>query len=65
VDGSFATGEVVNITAPDGAVVAHGTSSFSSTEIVHLAGMKSNAVRALHPGRKHLEVVHRDHLALL
>jgi glutamate 5-kinase len=56
---------VVNITAPDGAVVAHGTSSFSSTEIVHLAGMKSNAVRALHPGRKHLEVVHRDHLALL
>jgi glutamate 5-kinase len=64
-DGSFAAGEVVNITGPDGTVVAHGTSSFSSAEVRELAGLKSDAVRALHPGRKHLEVVHRDHLALL
>jgi glutamate 5-kinase len=65
VEGAFAAGEVVNITGPDGVVTAHGTSAYSSDEIVRLAGKKSEAVRALHPGRKHLEVVHRDHLALL
>ena len=64
-DGSFAAGEVVNIADPDGAVIARGTSSFSSAEIVLLAGKKSDAVRSLHPDRKHLEVVHRDRLALL
>jgi glutamate 5-kinase len=65
VDGSFAAGDVVNIAGPDGAVVAHGASAFSSSEILQMAGLKSDAVRALHPARKHLEVVHRDNLALL
>jgi glutamate 5-kinase len=63
--GEFAAGEVVNIAGPDGVVIARGTSSFSLGETVRLAGLKSDAVRALHPGRKHLEIVHRDVLALL
>jgi glutamate 5-kinase len=65
VSGEFAAGDVVNIAGPDGAVIARGTSAFSSREVVQLAGLKSDAVRALHPARKHLEVVHRDDLALL
>jgi glutamate 5-kinase len=65
VGGEFAAGEVVNIAGPDGVVIARGTSSFSSSDVVELAGLKSDAVRALHPGRKHLEIVHRDDLALL
>jgi glutamate 5-kinase len=63
--GKFAAGDIVNIAGPDGAVLARGTSAFSSSEIATLAGRQSDAVRALFPGRKHLEVVHRDHLALL
>jgi glutamate 5-kinase len=65
VSGDFAAGDVVNIAGPDGVVLARGTSSFSSSATVQLAGLKSDAVRALHPGRKHLEIVHRDDLALL
>ena len=63
--GDFAAGDVVNIAGPDGIVMARGTSSFSSGVAAELAGKKSEEVRALCPGRKHLEIVHRDALALL
>jgi glutamate 5-kinase len=63
--GSFNAGEVVNIAGPDGGVIARGETSFGSEQIAALAGKKSDAVRALHPGRKHLEVVHRNDLVLL
>jgi len=53
VTGTFAAGEVVNIAAPDGTIIARGTSSVASSEIVNLAGHKGH------------ELVHRDELALL
>ncbi len=65
VSGEFAAGDVVNIAAPDGLVIARGTSSFSSRETAHLAGKKSDEMRVLYSTRKHLEVVHRDELVLL
>lgn len=52
-DGEFAAGEVVNIAGPDGAPFARGKSSLASAEI------------AAHLGRKGVEVVHRNDLALL
>jgi glutamate 5-kinase len=63
--GEFAAGDVVNIAAPDGTVIARGTSSFSSSEAARLAGKKGDELHALFPGRKHLEVIHRDDLVLL
>ncbi|HWZ94174.1 MAG TPA: glutamate 5-kinase [Opitutaceae bacterium] len=63
--GEFAAGDVVNIAAPDGIVIARGTSAFSSSETVHLAGKKGDEMHVLYPTRKHLEVVHRDDLVLL
>jgi glutamate 5-kinase len=63
--GEFAAGDVVNIAGPDGVVIARGTSGFSSSVTIQLAGLRSEAVGRLHPGRKHLEIVHRDDLALL
>jgi glutamate 5-kinase len=63
--GTFAAGEVVDIASPDGAVIARGKSAFASEEIPGLAGKKGEEVRALHPGRKRIEVVHRNDLALL
>jgi len=53
VTGSFAAGEVVNIAAPDGTIIARGTSSVASSEAVKVAGQKGH------------ELVHRDELALL
>ncbi len=63
--GVFAAGEVVNIAAPDGRVIARGESAFASGEMASIAGRKSDEVRALYPNRKHLEVVHRNDLVLV
>lgn len=63
--GSFAPGDVVDIAAPDGAVVARGKTAFGSDEIPAVAGLKGDQVRALHPGRRRIEIVHRNDLALL
>ena len=63
--GVFAVGEVVNIAGPDGEVIARGEAAYASDQIPALAGKKSDEVRALHPARKHLEVVHRNNLVLL
>ncbi len=63
--GVFAAGDIVNISGPDGAVFARGKAAFSSEEIPALSGLQSHAVAALHPGRRRLEVVHRNDLVLL
>jgi glutamate 5-kinase len=63
--GDFAPGDVVNIAGPDGVIVARGKAAFGSDEIPGIAGKKGEEVRALHPGRKRIEVIHRNDLALL
>jgi glutamate 5-kinase len=63
--GSFAAGDVVDVAGPDGIVIARGKTAFASDEIEGLAGKKGAELGALYPGRKRLEVVHRDDLALL
>ncbi len=63
--GEFATGDVVNIAGPDGTVIARGRSTYSHDQIADIAGRKGEAVAALYPHRKRLEVVHRNDLVLL
>ena len=63
--GEFAAGDVVDIAGPDGAVIARGASSFARSDITAIAGKKGGELRVLFPGRKHLEVVHRNDLVLL
>jgi glutamate 5-kinase len=53
VEGAFAAGEVVNIAGPDGAPFARGKASLGSTQIKAAVGKKG------------VEVVHRNELALL
>jgi len=64
-DGGFAAGDIVNVAGPDGAVFARGVASFCEEDIPRIAGKTSDELRLLFPGRKHLEVVHRDNLVLL
>jgi glutamate 5-kinase len=63
--GEFAAGDVVDIAGPDGALIARGKAAFASDEVSAVAGMRSDQVRSLHPGRKRIEVVHRNDLVLL
>jgi len=63
--GEFTAGDIVNIASPDGTVFARGKSTFSSEEIPAIAEKKGDAIAALYPARKRLEVVHRNDLVLL
>ena len=63
--GEFVAGDVVDIAGPDGTVIARGKTRFDPAEIAAIAGKKGEAVSALFPSRKRLEVVHRDDMALL
>jgi glutamate 5-kinase len=63
--GSFEAGDIVDVSGPDGTVIARGKTAYSSDEVPRLAGKKGAELGALYPGRKHLEVVHRDDLAVL
>jgi glutamate 5-kinase len=65
VAGAFTAGEVVNIAAPDGTIVARGETAYSSDQLIVLAGKHGDEVRTLYPSRKHLEVVHRNDMVLL
>ena len=63
--GEFAAGDIVNIAGPTGAVFARGKTGYGSEEIPAIAEKKGEAVAALYPSRKRLEVVHRNDLVLL
>lgn len=63
--GDFAAGDIVNIAGPDERTFARGKAAFASEEIPALAGKKGDALAALYPARKRLEVVHRNDLVLL
>jgi glutamate 5-kinase len=63
--GEFSAGDIVNIAGPGQAIFARGKAAFSSEEIPALAGKHGDAVAALYPARKRLEVVHRNDLVLL
>ncbi len=65
VTGAFAEGDIVNILAPDGKILARGQATFDSHEVKAIAGKSSGELKPLYPARKHLEVVHRDNLVLL
>jgi glutamate 5-kinase len=65
VTGDFAAGDIVNIAGPDGTVFARGKAAFGSEDVSLIAGKQGEAVAALFPQRKRLEVVHRNDLVLL
>ena len=68
VSGTFAPGDLVNVASENGAVFARGVVQFSSGEATLLAGVPTSGIThalgldALPP---HVEIIHRDRLALL
>jgi len=63
--GSFTAGDVVDVAGPDGKVFARGEAAFADAEISSIAGKSSEKLKPLYPGRKRLEVIHRNDLVLL
>jgi glutamate 5-kinase len=65
IEGVFEAGDVIAIAGPDGPPVARGIAQFSSTEAAAIAGHRSAEIAQKFPGRKRLELIHRDSLVLL
>jgi glutamate 5-kinase len=65
VTGSFVAGDPVDLTDPEGAVVARGLVNFDSDELPHLLGRSTHALKRELGAGYEREVVHRDDLVLL
>ena len=64
VAGDFAPGDLVDIRAPDGRLIARGLVEYSSTEIRLLKGLQSGRIRELLGNGAPGELIHRDNLVL-
>lgn len=63
--GTFSEGDIVGVCGPDGRIIARGQVRFGTTDLSRIIGMRSEGIQHLFPGRKRLEVIHRDQLALV
>lgn len=65
VDGTFARGDVVDIVAEDGRIIARGLSEYDSGEAARIAGKRSEDIAALLGHVPRSVLVHRDHMAII
>ena len=65
VRGAFDAGDIVDIVDQEGRVFARGIAAFGDSEVKSAAGKYSEQLKPLFPGRKRLEVVHRNDLVVL
>ncbi len=65
VEGSFAAGDPVDLTAPDGTAVARGLVNFDAAELPALLGRSSHDLKRELGAAYEREVVHRDDLVVL
>lgn len=65
VEGLFARGDVVDILAEDGRVIARGLSEYDSAEAERIAGKRSEDIAALLGHLPRSVLVHRDHMAMV
>lgn len=64
VDGNFARGDVVSILSPDGDVIGHGMSAFSSENARQIIGRQSDEVFNTLGYIGRAEIIHRNDLVL-
>lgn len=65
VEGEFREGEIINIAGPHSEHLARGVAQFSSTEISGIRQKDISEIRSLFPGRRRLEIVHRNSMVML
>jgi glutamate 5-kinase len=62
--GRYARGDVIDISGPDGAIIARGLAQYDSADAERIIGKRSEEVTAL-LGVQRTAMVHRDHMVLL
>jgi glutamate 5-kinase len=65
VEGVFERGDVVDIVAPDGRVIARGLIEYDSAAAAKIAGRRSEEIAALLGEMPRSVLVHRDHMAMV
>jgi glutamate 5-kinase len=63
--GSFARGDAVEVTGPDGMPVARGLSAYASEDAARIIGHRSEEIEAILGWRGRDEIIHRDDLVLI
>lgn len=61
----FPTGSVLKVIDQQGIAIAKGISPYSSEELEVITGKSTSEIKKLYPDRKHLEIIHRDSMALI
>ncbi len=64
IDGSFERGDPVDVTGPDGGLVAKGLIAYSSAEARQIAGAKSEEIAGILGYPRRAAMIHRDNMAL-
>lgn len=65
VGGRFQRGDVVDVIAPDGQIVARGLAEYDAADAARLIGLASDAQAAILGYAPRSAIIHRDHLVLL
>ncbi|MGK2912393.1 MAG: glutamate 5-kinase [Sphingobium sp.] len=65
VSGIFTRGDVVDILAEDGRILARGLSEYDSDDAVRIAGKRSEDIAAILSDVPRSVLIHRDHMVLL
>jgi glutamate 5-kinase len=65
VDGAFERGELLAVLAPDGRVIAHGLTSYSSADLSKLCGMQSSRIIEILGYSYGDAVIHRNNMVVL
>ena len=65
VAGGFGRGDTVDVTAPDGRVIARGLVNYTAAECLRIKGLHSDELAAALGHTADEEVIHRDNLTLL
>lgn len=64
IDGHFLAHQVVSIQDESRREIGRGLSAFSSDELTHIKGLRSERIAELLPGAHPQEVIHRDNLVI-
>ncbi len=65
VEGVFERGDVVDILAQDGRVIARGLSEYDSAQATRIIGKRSEDIAVLLGELPRSVLVHRDHMAMV
>lgn len=63
-EGAFERGDAVDVTDPDGRVLARGLAAYSRADVLRIMGRKSSQIEQLVGFRGRDEIIHRDDLVL-